>query len=87
METVFEIFNVGTGKGNSVLEVVNAFERVTGVKLNYRIGNRREGDIIKIWGDVTKAQNKLGWTAQSNLDDMLASAWAWEKYINENPFQ
>ncbi|WP_214071784.1 UDP-glucose 4-epimerase GalE [Mucilaginibacter sp. dw_454] len=85
-KAVYETFNVGTGKGNSVLEVVNAFERVTGVTLNYRIGNRREGDIIKIWGDVTKAQNELNWTAQSGLDEMLASAWAWEKYINENPF-
>ncbi|MCC8423686.1 UDP-glucose 4-epimerase GalE [Mucilaginibacter sp. UR6-11] len=86
MDAVYETFNVGTGKGNSVLEVVNAFERVTGVKLDYRIGDRREGDIIKIWGDVTKSQNKLNWTAQLGLDEMLASAWAWEKYINENPF-
>jgi UDP-glucose 4-epimerase len=86
MAAVYETFNVGTGKGNSVLEVVNAFERVTGVKLNYRVGDRREGDIIKIWGDVAKAQNELNWTAQLGLDEMLASAWAWEKYINENPF-
>jgi UDP-glucose 4-epimerase len=86
MDAVYETFNVGTGNGNSVLEVVNAFERVTGVKLNYRIGERRQGDIIKIWGDVTKARNKLNWTARLGLDEMLASAWAWEKYINENPF-
>lgn len=86
MDAVYETFNIGTGNGNSVLEVINAFERVTGVKLNYRIGDRREGDIIKIWGDVTKAKDKLNWTAQSGLDEMLASAWAWEKYINQNPF-
>lgn len=86
MVAAFEIFNIGTGKGNSVLEVVNAFERVTGVNLDYRIGQRREGDIIKIWGDVAKAKTQLNWVAQSGLDEMLASAWAWEKYINQNPF-
>jgi UDP-glucose 4-epimerase len=87
MLDVYETFNIGTGKGNSVLEVINAFERITNVKLNYRIGPRREGDIIKIWADVSKATQELKWTAQLNLDDMLSSAWAWEKYINNNPFK
>jgi len=82
----YETFNIGTGKGNSVLEVINTFEKVTGVKLNYRIGDRRAGDIVRIWGDVTKAKNELNWIARSALDDMLASAWAWEKYIKENSF-
>jgi UDP-glucose 4-epimerase len=86
MLDVYETFNIGTGTGNSVLEVINAFERITNVKLNYRIGPRREGDIIKIWADVSKATQELKWTAQLNLNDMLSSAWAWEKYINNNPF-
>jgi UDP-glucose 4-epimerase len=86
MLDVYETFNIGTGTGNSVLEVINAFERITNARLNYRVGPRREGDIIKIWADVSKATQELKWTAQLNLNDMLSSAWAWENYINNNPF-
>lgn len=86
MSSVYETFNIGTGNGNSVLEVINAFEKVTGVKLNYRIGPRRDGDIIKIWGDVTKAASVLNWKAELGLNDMLQSSWAWEQYIHNNPF-
>lgn len=86
MDAVYETFNIGTGIGYSVLETVSSFERVTGVKLNYRIGAPREGDIVKIWGDVDKAATALYWKAELSLDDMLGSAWAWEKYINSNPF-
>jgi UDP-glucose 4-epimerase len=86
MEEVYETFNIGTGRGNSVLEAIQTFERVTGVKVNYRIGAPREGDIIKIWGNVDKAATALNWKAELTLDDMMASAWAWEKYINNNPF-
>ena len=80
-KTKDETFNLGTGTGNSVLEVINAFERVTGEKLNYRIAGRREGDVIEAYADTTKANNILGWKAQLTLDDALASAWKWEQKI------
>lgn len=83
----YDVFNVGTGKGSTVLEVIAAFESSTGVKLNYKIGPRRGGDIEKVWGDVTLSQQELQWTAELNLQDMLSSAWAWEKYIAENPIK
>lgn len=86
MQGKFEIFNIGTGKGSSVLEVINAFEQSTGEKLEYKIGPRREGDVEQVWGDVSKAEKELGWKAELNLEDMMKSAWAWEKYINEHPF-
>jgi UDP-glucose 4-epimerase len=86
IDDVYDTFNIGTGKGNSVLEVIHAFQRVTGQVLNFRIGAPRDGDIVKIWGNVDKAATILGWQAALNLDDMLASAWAWENYINSNPF-
>ncbi len=82
----FDVFNVGTGKGYTVLEVIKSFEQVTGVKLNYTIGQRRSGDIEKIYGDVTKAEKELGWKAGLGLAEMMSSAWAWENYIKENPF-
>ena len=69
-----DYFNIGTGNGNSTLEIVNTFERATGVKVNWKFGPRREGDIEKIWGDCTKANKVLGWKAESPLDDVLASA-------------
>ena len=86
MEKNFEIFNVGTGKGSTVLEVIKAFEESTGVKLDYKIGPRRAGDVEKVWGDVTKAETELNWKAELGLEDMMKSAWAWENYIKENPF-
>lgn len=85
-EDNYEVFNIGTGKGTTVLEIINAFEKSTGEKLNYVIGPRREGDIEKIYGDATKSSNELGWTAELNVDDMMKSAWEWEKYIAKNPF-
>jgi len=85
MDANYEVFNVGTGKGSSVLQVIDAFERSTGVKLDYKIGARREGDIEKVWGDVTKAESELNWSAELGLDEMMKSAWAWENYIKENP--
>jgi UDP-glucose 4-epimerase len=81
----YDVFNIGTGNGNSVLEIISAFERVTGVKLNYEIGPRRSGDVEKVWGDVSKAENQLQWKAGLGIDQMMASAWAWEKYISQNP--
>lgn len=81
----FDIFNIGTGRGNSVLEVIHAFEKATGEKLNYSIGPRRPGDIIQIYGDVTKAERDLSWKAELGLPEMMSSAWEWEKYIKQNP--
>jgi UDP-glucose 4-epimerase len=77
----FDVYNLGTGSGISVLEIVHAFERVTGVKLNYTITKRREGDIEQVWGDTTKANRELGWKTRRTLDDMILSAWNWEKKI------
>jgi len=77
----FEVFNLGTGKGLSVLEIITTFEKVTGVKLNYRFAPRREGDIEKIWADPSLANRELGWKAETSLEDTLLSAWKWEKYI------
>ena len=77
----YEIFNLGTGTGVSVLEAVHAFEKVTGVKLNYKIVGRRAGDIEKIWADTTFANEELGWKAETGLDETLLSAWIWEKKV------
>ncbi len=73
-----EVFNLGTGKGMSVLEVINSFERSTGVKLNYEIMERRAGDIVKVWADTDYANKELGWKAEKTLDEMTSSAWKWE---------
>jgi UDP-glucose 4-epimerase len=81
----YDVFNLGTGKGNSVLEIIKAFENTTGVKLNYTIGPRREGDIEQVWGNVTKAKEKLHWQTELGIETMMASAWAWEKYLSQNP--
>ena len=83
--TGYDVFNIGTGEANSVLEIISAFEQTTGIKLNYEIGARRAGDIEKIWGDVTKSRNKLNWQTELDINTMMASAWEWEKYIAENP--
>jgi UDP-glucose 4-epimerase len=83
--TGYDMFNIGTGKGSSVLEVIHAFESSTGVKLNYTIGPRRAGDVEQVWGDVTKSTEKLGWKTELGIDTMMASAWEWEKYIAQNP--
>jgi UDP-glucose 4-epimerase len=84
--TNYEVFNVGTGKGSSVLEIINAFEKSTGVKLNYVIGERREGDIEKTFGDVSLSNEVLGWKAELGVEEMMSSAWAWEEYLKANPF-
>ncbi len=77
----FEVFNLGTGRGVSVLEVVHSFEKVSKQKLNYKIVNRRPGDVEKVYADTTFANQELGWFAESSLDDILTSAWKWEKKI------
>ena len=74
----YEIFNLGTGKGISVLELIHAFEKVSGQKLNYVIGPRREGDVIAVYADNTKASEILHWKSIRNIDDMMRTAWMWE---------
>jgi UDP-glucose 4-epimerase len=77
----FEFFNLGTGRGSSVLEVVRTFEKVTGAKVNYKIVGRRAGDVVAVWADTTKANQVLGWKAETSLEDTLLSAWNWEKKL------
>jgi UDP-glucose 4-epimerase len=77
----FEFFNIGTGNGASVLEVIHTFEEANGVKVNYKIVDRRPGDIEKIYADTTRANTVLGWKAETSLHDTLISAWRWEKRI------
>ncbi len=79
-----EIFNIGTGRGLSTLEVVEGFEKATGVKLNWEYAPRREGDIEKVWGNVDKANKVLGWKADTPIADVLASAWKWQKKLRED---
>ncbi|HLT49115.1 UDP-glucose 4-epimerase GalE [Aequorivita nionensis] len=80
-ETQFEVFNLGTGRGSSVLEVVNSFEKTTGEKLNYKIVDRRPGDVISVYADTKKANEVLGWKSEKTMEDALKSAWKWEKKI------
>ena len=74
----FNVFNLGTGAGVSVLEAITAFEKVSNQKLNYIIGNKREGDVISIYSDTTKSENELKWKPKFNLEQMLETAWKWE---------
>lgn len=76
-----EIFNLGTGRGLSVLEIIESFERVNGVKVPHKIVGRREGDIEKVWADPSYANNELGWKATETLEETLRSAWAWEQNL------
>lgn len=82
-KTKMEIFNLGTGNGYSVLEVIEAFERINNVKLNYKIVDRRPGDIEKVWADTAFANDELGWKAEIGLDEMMRTAWNWEKHLAE----
>jgi len=79
----YEVFNLGTGKGVSVLEAIKSFERVTGIKLKYKIAGRRAGDIEKIWADPSLANRELGWSTKSTLDESMETAWKWENYIRK----
>ena len=82
-----EVFNIGTGRGLSVLELINAFEKSTGVKLNYQIVGRRAGDIVKVWADPTLANTELGWKADTPIEDTLRSAWNWQLHLREKGIQ
>jgi UDP-glucose 4-epimerase len=77
----YEVFNLGTGKGSSVLEAIQSFDKVSGKKLNYKIVDRREGDITAAFAETSKANNVLGWKTELTLDDAMASAWKWEQKI------
>jgi UDP-glucose 4-epimerase len=79
----YEVFNVGTGKGSSVLEAIQSFEKVSGKKLNYKIVDRRPGDITSAYADTTKANTVLGWKSEYTLDDAMKSAWVWEQKIRD----
>lgn len=82
-----EVFNIGTGHGYSTLEIVEGFERATGVKLPWEYAPRREGDIEAIWGNVDKANKVLGWSADTPLDDILVSAWKWQEKLRRDGIQ
>jgi UDP-glucose 4-epimerase len=82
----YDVYNLGTGRGYSVLEVIKTFEKVSGITVNYGIGERRSGDVDEIWADVRKAENQLKWKAELDLEVMLMSAWNWGRNVKENPF-
>lgn len=79
----FSVFNLGTGQGNSVLEVIQSFEAVTGVKLNYKIGPRRPGDVVQVYASCEKALTELGWKTEFDLGESMRSAWAWEVALSK----
>jgi UDP-glucose 4-epimerase len=82
-KSVLEVFNLGTGNGVTVLEAIHAFEKVSGVKLNYELGPRRPGDVIAIYADNTYAKKELGWNIKYDIDEMMRTAWQWELKLNE----
>ena len=83
MDDKIDAFNVGTGKGNTVLEVINAFESVNDLKLAYKLGDRRVGDVEQIFADTTKVNKLLGWNAQYDINDMMKHSWAWEQGLTK----
>lgn len=84
-ENACEVFNLGSGNGQTVLEIIKSFEKVSGQKLNYSIGPRRAGDVIAIYSDNRKARETLGWNLKYSLEDMMRTAWQWELGLRENP--
>lgn len=78
-----EIFNIGTGRGLSVLELIKTFEKVTGIKINYQVEERRLGDIEQVWADSSRANNILGWKAETSIEETLLSAWNWQKKLSK----
>lgn len=83
MKEGYEIFNVGTGRPVSVLELVNAFEKVNGLKLNYKFAPRRPGDVVAIWADPALAEKELGWKAERTVEETLEAAWKWECHLRD----
>ena len=82
--SAFSVFNLGTGQGVSVLEAIHSFEKISGAKLNYIIGDNRPGDVVAIYSDTTNSKKELGWETQFSLDEMLESAWKWEQKLKNN---
>lgn len=80
----YDVINLGSGNGVSVLEIIKAFENENNVKLNYSIGARRDGDVESIYSDSSKAKEKLGWEPKYGIKEMVVSAWKWEQYLSEN---
>ena len=86
-DNYYDTFNIGTGKGTSVLELIKCFENVTENKLNFKIGDRREGDVAECFADVSKANKILNWKSELSIKDSLLSSWNWEKNINNEKLQ
>jgi UDP-glucose 4-epimerase len=82
MQVDFDVINLGSGKGVSVFEAINAFESISGIKLKYKIGPPREGDVVEIYSDVSKAKKMLGWIPKYDIAQMMSSAWAWEQELS-----
>ncbi|MEP7377032.1 MAG: UDP-glucose 4-epimerase GalE [Chitinophagaceae bacterium] len=82
-ESAFEVFNLGTGNAVSVLQIIEGFEKVTGKKLNYKMGPRREGDAAAVYADTTKANKVLGWKTEFSLEEMIASSWKWQMSLDQ----
>ena len=78
----YEVFNLGMGKGVSVLEMIQSFNRISGKTLNYKVVDKRPGDVEKIWADTSLARKELGWKTESSLDEAMKTAWEWEKRLN-----
>ena len=83
-KTNCDIFNLGTGNGYTVLEVIAAFEKTSGVKLNYNLGSRRSGDVVAIYANNDKAKNELNWIPETTLEEMMATAWQWELKLKQD---
>lgn len=85
-QTNYDVFNLGSGNGVSVLEAIAAFEKVSGKKLNYKIGDRRPGDVVAVYSDSSKSEKLLGWTCQHDINSMMKTAWDWELYREQEKF-
>lgn len=77
-----DLFNLGIGEGLTVLEMIKAFERVSGIKLNYELGDRRAGDVMAVYADRSRATRELGWNPSRGVDEIMASAWEWEQQLH-----
>lgn len=82
-EEAFEVFNIGTGTGSSVLEVINTFEDINNIKVPHKIGPRRSGDVVKVWAETSKVENVLGWKAKRSLSTMMKDAWNWQLMLDK----
>jgi UDP-glucose 4-epimerase len=82
VDSSYDVINIGTGRGETVLNVIKTFEQATGVKVNYKLGPRRPGDVEQVYADVTKANRELNWTARRSLAESLRDAWQWQQKIS-----